>query len=205
MSTAPASGAQPPTPPLVVGIFVGGRGRRMGGVAKGLLPAPDTGEPLAARLRAVAGECFPAARCVLVGAAEAYAALGMEALADSPPGVGPIGGLRSLLECAASESALAIAVACDLPRVGAASLRQLGNAGRGPAVVAPRVDGIWQPLFARYEPALVLPALSASIAAREHALQRVLARLGDAVVELPLSDRERADLGDWDEPSDLGG
>ena len=177
----------------------------MGGVAKGLLPAPGTGEPLVSRLCAVTRQALPAARCVLVGAAEAYAELGIEALADSPAGVGPIGGLRSLLEHAASESARAIAVACDLPYVGVDRLRQLGEATSGPAVVAPRVDGIWQPLFARYEPGLVLPALCASLAAREHALQRVLARLGDTVMELPLSERERAELGDWDEPGDLPG
>src|SRR4051812_34952762 len=45
------------------GLFIGGQARRMGGVAKGLLAAPDTGEPLVARLRRHAESL--GLRCVL--------------------------------------------------------------------------------------------------------------------------------------------
>ena len=40
----------------LVGIFVGGKGRRMGGVAKGLLTAPGGAETLVARLARVVRE-----------------------------------------------------------------------------------------------------------------------------------------------------
>ncbi len=54
----------------LVGIFVGGRGLRMGGVAKGLLPAPDGSGPLAKRLVRVTRES-PQRVQVLASAASA--------------------------------------------------------------------------------------------------------------------------------------
>ena len=81
----------------LVGIFVGGKGRRMGGVAKGLLTAPGGTATLVARLARVVREAFGEVDLVLVGSADAYAAQGLPSLADDPPGVGPIGGLSALL------------------------------------------------------------------------------------------------------------
>ena len=185
----------------VCGLFVGGQARRMGGAAKGLLPAPDRGEPLGLRLRRHAES--PGLRCSLVGGAPAYAGLGLPMLADDPPGIGPLGGLRALLVLA--DPAPVLALACDLPYVSPALLRRL--VVMMPAVADPPFDVVaarrqarWEPLCARYE-ATVLPALTAALQAGERSFQGLLRRL--RVRELSLSAAEAIELTDWDSPDDL--
>jgi molybdopterin-guanine dinucleotide biosynthesis protein A len=183
------------------GLFVGGRARRMGGIAKGLLPAPDGSGPLVARL--VRHAAALGLRCVLVGDAAAYGALGLPALADDPPGIGPLGGLRALL--LAGRPSPVLALACDMPYVSLALLQRLWRepaAGSGPpaAVTAARRDGRWEPLCARYA-AAVLPVLDQALAAGERSFQALLRRL--PVHELVLSADERAELRDWDSPGDM--
>lgn len=214
----------------VCGLFVGGQARRMGRVAKGLLPAPDTGEPLVIRLRQKAESL--GLRCVLVGEAPAYAGLGLPMLADDPPGIGPLGGLRALLGAAAGAPVLALA--CDLPFVSrellgllaafcppeidradgtlplrapfaAAAHRQEHE--RAPAdgpidVLAARRQERWEPLCARYH-ASVLPVLEAALAQGERSFQGLLRRL--RVGELRLSLEQERELTDWDTPGDITG
>ena len=169
----------------------------MGGAAKGLLPAPDSGEPLVLRLRRHAESL--GLRCVLVGSAPAYAQLGLPMLADDPAGIGPLGGLRALLVVA--DPAPVLALACDLPYVSPALLRRLVEMMPAVAdhpfdVVAARRQDRWEPLCARYE-ATVLPALTAG----ERSFQGLLRRL--RVRELSLSAAEAVELTDWDSPDDL--
>jgi molybdopterin-guanine dinucleotide biosynthesis protein A len=184
----------------LVGIFVGGQARRMGGVAKGLLPAPESDEPLVARLARIAREALPRAEVVLVGRAEAYASLALPALADDPPGVGPIGGLAALCEEGLCRGApFVLAVACDLPFVSAELLTRLAALSPGTACVAPRQAERWQPLCAVYEPRATLAVVRGAIANGESALQRVVEAL--APVRLELS--SEAELEDWDEPGDV--
>lgn len=193
----PAPGAN-----VVVGIFVGGQSRRMGGKPKGLLKAPENDETLVARLLRITCETLPGAHVVLVGNAEPYAALGLPAIADSPPGIGPIGGLASLLaEAEARGATQAFAVACDLPFVSAELLSHLASTSMGAPAAAFRAGGIWQPLFARYEPRAALSATRAAIAAGDRSLRSVLSRL--KVAELALDDTQRRALDDWDTPEDL--
>lgn len=186
----------------VVGIFVGGAGRRMGGVPKGLLVAPD-GHALVERLLAAVRAVDRALPVVLVGAADAYAHLGLPALADDPAGVGPLGGLRALLRHAAAEGrASAIALACDLPRFGPELLRRLVHERGAALAFAPRDGELWSPLTAHYSVG-ALDAIDAALGAREHSLQRLFARLSHGAVECPLDARERDDLVDWDRPEDM--
>ena len=187
--------------PLCVGIFVGGRGLRLGGVAKGNLTLPS-GEKLVERLLASCAETLPDAPVVLVGAAEAYAALGLPALADAPAGVGPLGGLRALLLHARTLGcAHALALSCDLPYLGAGLLARLAAEAPEADFLAPREGELWQTLVARYGVAS-LPELEATLAAGDRALQRFVARLGARAVELPVEAGERAELRDWDTPAD---
>src|SRR5688500_14334428 len=141
---------------VLLGVLAGGRGLRMGGRDKSRLPAPDTGEALAARIvRLGAGLGFD---CTLVGGEPLP---GVPRLTDDPPGIGPIGGLCALLEHAGSRPALA--VACDLPHVSQALLARLASEAPGALVLCPRdpATGKWQPLFARYDALHVLPAFRA--------------------------------------------
>lgn len=182
--------------PLVGGIFVGGRGVRMHGVAKGLLRAPD-GVAIATRTMGLLDAA--GAECVLVGEHPAYAPLGVRALPDDPSAEGPLGGLLAFLAWAGERAA--IAIACDMPRIDASLVRRLVDAPPA-TIVAPRRGGLWDPLFARYDAAGVLP-LARSLAARgERRLQRLLDAAGAAPLEL--TEEERARLVDWDRPEDVG-
>jgi molybdopterin-guanine dinucleotide biosynthesis protein A len=179
----------------LAGVFVGGRGTRMGGRPKGLLQTAD-GVTLVERLRRVLEGV--GAEIVLVGASDAYAAMGLASVADEPPGVGPLGGLAGLLRKAGERPTLA--VACDLPYVSGALLERLLCAGPA-AIVAPQRDGRWEPLCARYEPPEVLPLIARMLTARRHALQALLDEAH--AVALQLSPQEALELHDWDVPGDI--
>ncbi len=178
----------------VAGIFVGGRGARMGGRAKGLLAGPD-GRPLASRLCEVAA---PLAEVVLVGEASAYAALGVPSIADQPVGIGPLGGLIALLAYASDRTVLTLA--CDMPWVSRGLLRCLLRAASGASIVAPRLQGVWEPLCARYDPSRTLPLAMEHAARGVTSLQRLLEAAQSA--PLPESAYDAAELRDWDTPED---
>lgn len=180
----------------VAGVFVGGRGARMGGLPKGLLRGPD-GAPLVERWRAMLAEL--GVPVVLVGESGAYAHLGLPALTDEPPGVGPLGGLVALLRHAGTVPALAFA--CDMPFVSRALVERLLAASPDAPVVAPRREARWEPLCARYDPTRVLPLAVARTASTRHSLQGLLDEAGAAA--LPLLPHEDAELRDWDSPTDV--
>ncbi|MBK6463190.1 MAG: molybdenum cofactor guanylyltransferase [Myxococcales bacterium] len=138
---------------------------------------------------------------VLVGARPEYAHLPATTLADSPAGVGPLGGLSALLEHAEARGfTAAVAVACDMPYVDEALLARLLARGPAPAVAARR-DGRWEPFFARYDVASLRPLLTSRLAEGRHDLQGLLALA--STVELSLTDEERGRLRDWDTPADV--
>jgi molybdopterin-guanine dinucleotide biosynthesis protein A len=179
----------------VVGILAGGSGRRMGGVDKARLRAPD-GEQLLPRLLRLCDELSLDA--VVVGGAPTSA---VAVLADDPAGVGPIGGLCALL--AHANARPAVLLACDLPYLRSPLLDRLATTPSTAAVLSARdpATGKWQPMFARYAPEVVLPLLRAAIAAGVRSPQTFLRTL--TVAELPLDDEERAQLRDWDRPEDV--
>jgi molybdopterin-guanine dinucleotide biosynthesis protein A len=165
----------------------------MGGAAKGLLYVG--GQTLAERLRDVAR---PLAEVFLVGDASDYADLGLPSLVDRPAGVGPLGGLIALLEQARGGTALALA--CDMPRISQRLLASLLDAPPA-SVVAPRRDGRWEPLCARYDASLVLELAHRHAGEGRRSLQALL-DAADAV-PLPESDYDPAELTDWDTPEDV--
>lgn len=201
-----------------VGVFVGGQGRRMGGVAKGLLVYE--GQTLIER---VLGACRAAAQpavlqhVYLVGNPAPYAATGLPHLDDAPTGLGPIGGLRALLREAHRLGVDAVAVAVDLPYLHERLVRRLCLEQPGVAALAPRQAGRWQPLFARYQPTAVLPVLEQALATGQTALQSVFRGLeagrvaahesaveaASGASELALSLDEEQALRDWDSPDDM--
>ena len=178
----------------VAGIFVGGRGERMGGAAKGLLAGPD-GRPIIESLRDMLTGL--GLEVVLVGRDPRYDALRLQAVDDEPGGIGPLGGLIGLLRHAGDR--LAMAIACDMPFVDAPLVGRLLGAPPAP-VVAPRRGSLWEPLFARYEPAKVLSAARARASGGQRSLQGLLDDVGAR--EFPLSEEEWPRLRDWDTPSD---
>ena len=189
-------------PRLVVGLFVGGRGSRFGGIAKGNLRHPS-GVRLIERLAGVCRAALPEASIVLVGERAEYADLGRTTLSDEPSGIGPLGGLRALVSFALKKGHdAAIAVACDMPFVTAELVTRLAYEDPTATALAPRQDERWQPLAARYAVS-TLPVLDAAIAAGEHSLQKIFARLGDGAHTLAIEEDESLALTDWDSPEDL--
>jgi molybdopterin-guanine dinucleotide biosynthesis protein A len=174
----------------------------MGGVVKGLLPSPDGGEPIVTRLLRVSREALPGAEVVLVGEAAAYSALGLTALPDTPSGVGPLGGLAALLTRAEERGVPALALAGDLPFVTSDLVKFVAGHAPDAAATAPRLDGTWQPLFARYAPGPCLPLVRAMLSEGRLAPWRLLDALGARAVPITLPDALSARLADWDTPED---
>jgi molybdopterin-guanine dinucleotide biosynthesis protein A len=191
---------------ITIGIFVGGQGMRMGGVAKGLLRTKDGNETLIERLLRQCLLAAPTATLLLVGQSAPYASLTIPALADTPAGVGPIGGLRALLLRACEEqSELALAVACDLPFLDEAVISSLIlplPEGQRAARV-PFVEGRLQPLAAAYAPSAALRAVDRSLALGKHALMHVLDELGSELERVEFDDQRARALRDWDTPEDI--
>lgn len=177
----------------------------MGGRPKGLLAAPDTGEPLAGRLVRIAREARPDAELALVGSSDAYAALGVRSIEDDPPGVGPLGGLHALLREGQRLGAThVVALACDLPHLGAEMVARVASHAPAALAVAPRIGDVWEPLCARYRVDAATPVVARLLAGRRRSLWSVLDALGDGVARLPLTEEEARTLRDWDAPEDVG-
>jgi molybdopterin-guanine dinucleotide biosynthesis protein A len=185
---------------MLLGICIGGRGSRMGGVQKALLRAPDTGETLIDRTLRLARETGYEA--VLLGAAElGDSARGVQQLPDAMPELGPLSGLASLLAHAGDRAA--VCLACDMPYLTAPLLSRLAREHAEASVLAARdpASGKWQALCARYRSEEVLPILQAAFAAGERSFQGLFRRL--TVAELALNQAENAQLRDWDTPEDV--
>jgi molybdopterin-guanine dinucleotide biosynthesis protein A len=188
-------------PKLVIGIFIGGAGKRLGGVAKGLLKGPG-GTSLAAALHSRSRAALPNAECVLVGHHARYEGFGLTMLDDEPAEQGPIGGLCALLRRAeATGVPRVIALACDLPYVSETLIRKLAQYSGPGNAVAPKVDGKWQSLFARYDVAPTLRAAESALENGQKAVYRVIEQLDMA--QLPLNEEEELELVDWDNPEDV--
>lgn len=168
----------------------------MGGVPKGLLRGPN-GTTLVERWRSLLDSL--GIEVVLVGSAKPYAGLGLSVVADEPAGIGPMGGLVGLLRRAGPRPALAIA--CDMPFVSRELVERLLAAPPGPGIVAPRREGRWEPLCARYDAARVLPVAVSRAASPSHSLQRLLDEVG--AVPLAVAPGEWAVLRDWDTADDV--
>jgi molybdopterin-guanine dinucleotide biosynthesis protein A len=189
---------------LLVGLFVGGRGERLGGVAKGLLKAPNAETTLSERALTELRAALPDADVVLVGEATAYASLGLRSVADAPAGIGPLGGLLGLLaEAETRDATQVLALACDLPFIERRLLARLATETPEAAALVTVTDGVRNPLAARYTVRAIASAARQVLDTRKRSLQAVLDALGTDVHALTLSDAEAATLQDWDTPEDI--
>ncbi|AZL74094.1 molybdenum cofactor guanylyltransferase MobA [Pseudomonas oryziphila] len=158
-------------PPCSILILAGGRGQRMGGRDKGLLPW--RGEPLVAHVqRVVRGlsddvviscnrnqELYRPYADQLIGDAEA----------DFP---GPLAGVIAGLTVARHE--WVVLLACDAPLVDQVLIEDLLKlAVEHDSAAMVRQGGYWQPMFSAL-PRRVLPVLELAWAAGERSLQKAL-------------------------------
>jgi molybdenum cofactor guanylyltransferase len=134
------------TNPQIAGfILAGGKSSRMGR-EKGLLEID--GLPIVVRtarlVESVAGTA------TVIGRADGYESLGLNAIGDDWPGAGPLGGIATALR--ASQSSWNLVVACDLPYLTEEWLRYLKLRALGSeadAVVPQNVNSA-EPLCAVY-------------------------------------------------------
>jgi molybdopterin-guanine dinucleotide biosynthesis protein A len=184
------------------GIFVGGQGSRMGGAPKGLLALTQSGETILERTLREIRTSAPDAQIVLVGQRPEYAHVPLFSIPDEPVGVGPLAGLNSLLTFADTHGYDAvIALACDMPYIASALLSRLLSEKPDARALAPRFEGRWQPLFARYATSQAALATRTALTRQKYALFGVLDAL--AAEELVLSPEEQRLLSDWDTPEDV--
>jgi len=155
-------------------VLVGGASRRMGR-DKALLPLGGVTmvEEIASRVRSVAGNV------TLIGSPEKYGHLGLPVAADEIENCGPLGGLYTALR--RTDADWNVLLACDMPHVTEAFLRQLVEAAEGSDgdCVVPEIAGKIDPLCAVYHRRLVTVA--------ESAIHRKLFKMQDFVSTLRTS------------------
>jgi molybdenum cofactor guanylyltransferase len=179
-------------------VLAGGASRRMGR-DKALVEAPDGRALVLVGVDALLAA--GASEVVVVGGDErTLRGLGVRWVPDLHPGEGPLGGILTALD--ATDAALVVVMACDMPGVGAAVPSALvaalaASPGSGAAVAT--VGDREQPLTACWRREVAGPLLRAAFAAGERAPRKVLPVLGVVRVEgLPV-----AQLIDVDSPEDL--
>jgi molybdopterin-guanine dinucleotide biosynthesis protein A len=186
---------------VVLGILVGGKASRLGGIPKGLLPYQ--GQSVVSHSKHQFLEACPRCEVVLLGENDAYSHLEITQLPDEPAGSGPLAGVVSLLRYASKRSANAVLLGCDMPYVNAALFSRLLIESAEANILAPRsaASGKWETLFSRLRADAVLTLAETRYRAGQLGLQGFFDAAGS--VELPLSHEEQAQLGDWDTPNDV--
>ncbi len=192
------------TGPVTIGIFVGGQGTRMGGVAKGLLRTPDGSETLIERLlRQCAHRRLPRPRCSSSAKQRPTPRWRCRSWKTRPPGSDRSAGCAPCyFRARADKSELSLALACDLPFLDETIISTL-IAPSSSAARVPFVEGRLQPLAAAYAPAAALSAVDRSLALGQHALMQVLDQLGSTLERVEFDEQRARALRDWDTPEDM--
>lgn len=171
-------------------VLCGGASSRMGADKATLL---FDGLPMARRVADVliAAGCSPVV--TVGGEAAALRRLGLDNVVDEFPGEGPLGGVLTAL----SVGAPVVVVACDLPRLGVATVTSLiGGLDQHDAAIAH--SDRHEPLCAIWSQRAVA-LLRSQFMAGERAMHRAIAGLDIAWIAVPV-----ADLGNINTPADLG-
>ncbi len=160
----------PEYPEVTLAVIAGGKGERLGGVAKGLLEVE--GRPVLERLLELGRLCGEV--LLVANDPTPYARYRLRTVEDVVRGRGAPGGVLAALEGARTEWVLA--VACDMPFVSEAAVRRLLEE-RGPEVdaVCFTVGGRVEPLLALYRQALAGP-WGEALREEEPSLRRLLSR-----------------------------
>jgi molybdopterin-guanine dinucleotide biosynthesis protein A len=153
-------------------ILAGGHGSRLGGVNKALLEVG--GRPNVARVLEALG---PLCQDLVIVANDLELASwpGVRLVLDREPHAGVLPALAEGLAAAGGERA--IVVACDMPFLSTALLRDLVQRSAEVDVVIPVVDGRPEPMHAVYRRLPCLEAIRAALAAGERRMISFLDRL----------------------------
>ncbi len=160
-------------------LVAGGRARRLGGVAKGLLRVD--GEPIAARALRLFRELFDDALVVSNDPA-AYAPLGARVVPDVLAGKGAPGGLHAAL--AAARTGWVFTAGCDMPFLSAEGIALLAARRADHDAVLVRFGGRLEPLHALWSRAC-LPTFERALRAGDPSLWNLSLLVNAAIVEEP--------------------
>lgn len=182
-------------PTELCAIIAGGRARRLGGRPKGLIPVD--GRPNIDRLAALLAP--RAAETVLIADPHGpYATTAHPIIPDALPHRGAPGGVLTALRHAAAHGHTWIwTLACDLPRLDAATLEALVPHRDGHPAALYRAAGHLQPLAACWH-ITARPAFEAALATAAPGFAPILARLAPRILDAPDPTR----LADIDTPAD---
>ena len=167
------------TRPILGGVLVGGRSRRMGR-PKQLVEIGDC-TMIERVVDALSGEVD---EVVLLGGGPAPATLdGLSRVADADDCQGPMAGILGALR--AEPEACWVVAPCDLPLLRRAAVRWLlGTRGPGAWAVLPSLEGFVEPLLALYEPE-ARSLLEEAAMASQHSLHRLASNSRVATIEPP--------------------
>ena len=190
---------------LVCGLLAGGRARRYGGRAKGLL---DSGQATAMIDRLISQVTAAGISRIVIVAndAAAYANYGCEVIGDLRRDIGPLGGIEAALAHFTGKAEAVLILPTDLPGLGADEIRTLATAyAESPQKIAVAATGkdSWHPLCAIVDVGL-LDEISAAIDRGERRPWELWRRLGAAVVDFGQTHaffniNSPADLRRWQE------
>jgi len=173
-------------------VLAGGRSSRMGR-DKALLPWQGSTllESAARKVQQSAGSA------TIIGNPELHGHLGYPVVSDRIPGLGPLGGIHTVLSITPADWNLV--VACDMPYLTVELLNALlAQIGTHEAIVPRDSDGRWEPLCAVYHRRLA--------AAVEAALDRKSLKMQDFVSQIdarPWSAPDSAMFANWNSPHEL--
>jgi molybdopterin-guanine dinucleotide biosynthesis protein A len=149
-------------------ILAGGKGSRMGGIDKGLIPIG--GQPLITHIIRQLEDHFDE---IIIGTNEAgqYAFLNHKTVPDDIKDQGPLMGILSCLKASASE--VNFITACDIPVMNIRLIRNMINLSAGVGAVMPVAgNDKYEPLYAVYRKSVIKAA------------EQVLSRRGRRIIEL---------------------
>ena len=158
-------------------LVAGGRGRRLGGIPKGLLTVQ--GRAIAARTVELFRRIF--AEVVLVTNDPApYDALGVRLESDRLTGKGAPGGLHAAL--ASAHTSWVFTAGCDMPFLAEEPIRFLAEQrGSGALAVVPVWKGVEQPLHALWARA-ALPTVEELVSGGDPSLRSIVRAVGARLV-----------------------
>jgi molybdopterin-guanine dinucleotide biosynthesis protein A len=174
-------------------ILTGGRSSRMG---RDKAFIEIDGRPMVQSAQRALLDAGASNVVTIGGNAAALANLGLEALPDTTPGEGPLGGIIDALEH--TDEDVVVVLACDHPTMEADLVRLLVTKIAGTDAAVPVVDGVPQPLAAAYV-RRSLPVLRTAFAAGERSPRSALRELRWRAVE----GVDPAWVRDVDEPRDV--
>lgn len=163
-------------------MLAGGKSKRMGS-NKSLLPL--LGKPLIQHVCEQIRPCFDEL-LIAGGSSRRFSFLDVPVIQDEVPGQGPLRAIVSAL--AVSRHDLNFVIACDIPCVNKALLRNLLRQARGCDCVVPvTIEGHYEPLFAVYRKS-ALPAMRRALEDGERRVVAALSRCRVKTVQIPPSD-----------------